>query len=59
MRVLIADDQDLLRDTLVMFLEAQGNIETRTAADLPAAHRLIESEEPFDLILLDLKQPLF
>lgn len=57
MRVLIADDHDVLRDTLVMFLEAQGNIETRTAADLPAAYRLIESEEPFDLILLDLNMP--
>ena len=26
MRVLIADDHDLLRDTLVLFLESQGDI---------------------------------
>jgi DNA-binding NarL/FixJ family response regulator len=57
MRVLIADDHDLLRDTLVMFLEAQGDIVTRTAADLPAAHALIDTEERFDLILLDLNMP--
>ncbi|MGR3271491.1 DNA-binding response regulator [Thalassococcus profundi] len=57
MRVLIADDHDLLRDTLVMFLQAQGGIETRTAADLFGAHRLIEAEAPFDLILLDLNMP--
>jgi DNA-binding NarL/FixJ family response regulator len=57
MRVLIADDHDLLRDTLVLFLEAQGNIETQTAADLPGAHKLIEIEERFDLILLDLNMP--
>ena len=57
MRVLIADDHDLLRDTLVLFLEAQGDIQTRSAADLPGAHRLIESEERFDLILLDLNMP--
>ena len=57
MRVLIADDHDLLRDTLVMFLEAQGDIEMRTAADLFSAHALIEAEARFDLILLDLNMP--
>ncbi|AUH33065.1 LuxR C-terminal-related transcriptional regulator [Paracoccus tegillarcae] len=54
MRVLIADDHDLLRDTLVLFLEANGDIQTSAAADLAGAHRLIELEDPFDLILLDL-----
>jgi DNA-binding NarL/FixJ family response regulator len=57
MRVLIADDHDLLRDTLVLFLEAQGDIETQTAADLSGAHKLIEIGERFDLILLDLNMP--
>ncbi|MBT0956534.1 response regulator transcription factor [Alphaproteobacteria bacterium KMM 3653] len=57
MRVLIADDHDLLRDTLVMFLEAKGDIETATASDLEGAHKLIESEAAFDLILLDLNMP--
>ncbi|WP_299031621.1 response regulator transcription factor [uncultured Sulfitobacter sp.] len=57
MRVLIADDHDLLRDTLVLFLEAQGDIETRTAGDLSGAHKLIQSEARFDLILLDLNMP--
>lgn len=57
MRVLIADDHDLLRDTLVMFLESQGNIETQTAADLADAHQLIMDQAPFDLIMLDLNMP--
>ena len=57
MRVLIADDHDLLRDTLVLFLAGQGDIHTETAADLPGAQKLIESEDPFDLILLDLNMP--
>ena len=57
MRVLIADDHDLLRDTLVLFLQAQGDIETNAAADLSGACRLIETEERFDLILLDLNMP--
>ena len=54
MRVLIADDHDLLRDTLVMFLEAQGDIIVRQAANLDEAHKLIDAEEVFDLVLLDL-----
>lgn len=57
MRVLIADDHDLLRDTLELFFEAQGDITTHTAADLNSAHKLIDSEAPFDLILLDLNMP--
>ena len=57
MRVLIADDHDLLRDTLVVFLQAQGDIIASTAADLSGACKLVETEERFDLILLDLNMP--
>ncbi len=57
MRILIADDHDLLRDTLILFLEAQGGIETFSSVDLPSAHKLINTHEPFDLILLDLNMP--
>jgi two-component system nitrate/nitrite response regulator NarL len=57
MRVLIADDHDLLRDTLVMFLESKDDIETSAAANLAQAHHLIEAEPRFDLILLDLNMP--
>ena len=57
MRILIADDHDLLRDTLVMFLEGQGEFETQTAADLDAALKIVSSEEAFDLLLLDYNMP--
>ncbi len=57
MRVLIADDHDLLRDTLVLFLESQGDVQTSVAGDLAGACRLIETEDPFDLVLLDLNMP--
>ncbi len=57
MRVLIADDHDLLRDTLVLFLQGQGNIETQIAADLDEACEIIEAEDAFDLILLDFNMP--
>ncbi|WP_176250803.1 response regulator transcription factor [Sulfitobacter sp. HGT1] len=57
MRVLIADDHDLLRDTLAMFLEAKGDIVVSQAANLSEAHQLIETQDPYDLILLDLNMP--
>ncbi len=57
MRILIADDHDLLRDTLVAFLEAASGFETETAADYDGAIALMEQGEPFDLVLLDLNMP--
>ncbi len=57
MRVLIADDHDLLRDTLVSFIAQEGGIETATAADLAGAIARIETEGPFDLVLLDYGMP--
>jgi len=57
MRVLIADDHGLLRDTLVMFLSSEGDIDAITAADLEGAHQLIAQEPRFDLIMLDLNMP--
>jgi two-component system, NarL family, nitrate/nitrite response regulator NarL len=57
MRVLIADDHDLLRDTLVLFLQSEGGIEVRTCADLDAALEILRTESPFDLVLLDFGMP--
>lgn len=57
MRVLIADDHDLLRDTLVMFLEGQGAMETASAGTLQEAVDKIKSDDPFDLVLLDYNMP--
>ncbi|MEP4958302.1 MAG: response regulator transcription factor [Roseobacter sp.] len=57
MRVLIADDHDLLRDMLVMFLGSQGEIETSTAANVDQACTRISEDDPYDLVLLDLNMP--
>ncbi|MEH6647385.1 response regulator transcription factor [Sulfitobacter sp.] len=57
MRVLIADDHDLLRDTLVMFLEVEGKMETAVAGTFQDAFTRIENDERFDLILLDFNMP--
>lgn len=56
MRILIADDHDLLRDTLVLFLESQG-IEAQSVKDLPSALERVRSHGPFDLVLLDFGMP--
>ncbi|MDW4498529.1 response regulator transcription factor [Sulfitobacter sp. D35] len=56
MRILIADDHDLLRDTLLLYLEKEGGIETVAVADLADAEKQL-TEGPFDLVLLDYSMP--
>lgn len=57
MKILLADDHDLLRDTLVLFLQGEGNIETVTACDLDQALAMVDTKGPFDLIMLDYNMP--
>lgn len=57
LRILIADDHDLLRDTLVAFLQADQTIEADTAASYDAARDAIRSNDPYDLVLLDWRMP--
>ncbi len=58
MRILIADDHDLLRDTLVMYLHGEGSFEVETASNFhEAIARMTTTAVPFDLVLLDLKMP--
>jgi DNA-binding NarL/FixJ family response regulator len=56
MRVLIADDHDLLRDTLDLWFR-QEKIEVTATRDLPTALAAVAAAEPFDLILLDYGMP--
>lgn len=57
MRILIADDHELLRDVLRSYLEAEGGFEVATVGDLPKALAAIATEPPFDLVLLDYAMP--
>ncbi len=57
MRILIADDHDLLRDTLVLFLQGQPGLEPIAVRDLPEALAAMASQGPFDLVLLDYGMP--
>lgn len=57
MRVLIADDHELLRDTLVLYLNSESEIETVAVGTLDDAHARIQSDDPYDLVLLDYNMP--
>jgi DNA-binding NarL/FixJ family response regulator len=56
-RILVADDHELLRDVLRSYLEAEGGFEVETVADLPQALAAIATSPPFDLVLLDYAMP--
>ena len=55
MRVLIADDHDLLRDTLIAFLDDEDGIETGSASSFPEALQRMQDDAAYDLVLLDYK----
>lgn len=58
MRILIADDHELLRDVLRSYLEAEGGFGVDTVADLPEALAAIAAAAPpYDLVVLDFGMP--
>lgn len=56
MHILIADDHDLVRDTLELWFR-QEKIDVTPARDLPSAMQAVAASDPFDLILLDYGMP--
>jgi two-component system, NtrC family, response regulator AtoC len=54
-RILILEDDEILRDLLAMYLEMEGHVVT-TAADGGAGLSLLRNN-PVDLIVLDLMMP--
>lgn len=57
MRILFADDHDLLRDALKAYLEAEGEFTVQLASTVSDALVVIENDGPFDLVLLDYQIP--
>ena len=57
MRVLIADDHGMVRDTIASFLASEGDVQVLTAHDLDSALSIIEEQGRFDLVLLDFNMP--
>jgi two-component system nitrate/nitrite response regulator NarL len=56
MRVLIADDHDLVRETIALFLGQAGDFEAETSNSLSTALAAIVMK-PFDIVLLDYNMP--
>ena len=56
LRIVVADDDDVLRDLLVLNLEAEG-MEVHAAADGAAALQQIAAHKP-DLVVLDVMMPI-
>lgn len=57
MRVLIADDHDLVREALASFLKSEGVAEIVTVPTLDDAIRAADESGNFDLVLLDYNMP--
>ena len=58
MRILVADDHDLVRETIASFLtNSDGITEVDTAANLDEALAKVAGKYVFDLILLDYNMP--
>lgn len=57
MRILLADDHDLVRETISAFLEREPDISVVSADCLEAVAQRIAAEGAFDLVLLDYEMP--
>lgn len=57
LRILVADDHDLVRETMAVFLTSEGYADVRMAATLEQALTIAQREGGFDLVLLDYHMP--
>lgn len=57
MRILVADDHDLVRETIGMFLQTEGISDVVTVASVDEAVSEIAKTGAFDLVLLDYQMP--
>ncbi|WP_284165114.1 response regulator transcription factor [Frigidibacter sp. SD6-1] len=57
MRILLADDHAMVRDTLSDYLKAELRADVATVSDYPGAMKILSSQGQFDLVLLDFSMP--
>ncbi len=57
LRLLIADDHDLVRESIAALLKHEANVHVTTVATLEDALAAVEKLGSFDLVLLDYKMP--
>ena len=56
-RILVADDHEMILDIARMYLDQQGDMSVVTVMDLDAALAAFRDEGPFDIVLLDYQMP--
>ncbi len=57
MRILLADDHELVRETIAAFLETENGFSVVQSSDIAAVENALNTHEPFDLVLLDYEMP--
>lgn len=57
MRILIADDHELLRDTLLLYIDNEPGMDAESVEDLGSVVSRLTAGEVYDLILLDFTMP--
>jgi two-component system nitrate/nitrite response regulator NarL len=57
MKILIADDQELVRETIAAFLRQDSGFSVNIAKDLGSALAAVKADGPFDLVMLDYMMP--
>lgn len=56
-RILVADDHEMILDIARMYLDQQGDMSVVTVMDLDAALVAFRDNGPFDIVLLDYQMP--
>lgn len=56
-RILVADDHEMILDIARMYLDQQGDMSVVTVPDLDAALNAFREEGPFDIVILDYQMP--
>ena len=59
MKILIADDHDLVREAIIAFIASEGLTDVTGVGSLPEAVKVVSAAgaESFDLVLLDYDMP--
>lgn len=57
MKILLADDHGLVRDTLVAFMETTGEFDVEAVSNFDQAFERVQKDSQLDLVLLDFKMP--
>lgn len=57
MRVLVADDHDMVREAIAAYLSTEGEFDVEAVCDADGAFASLKSESAFDLVLLDYQMP--